>query len=388
MWQASVSTLSSILEALHSVDGDRPELDLVIWHGTREAEYGLPPGLVHRTISVSYEPPRSTTARFNAWLRHKALNHDQVGGVHYKTRVLRNEGIDCIFSVVFEARPDFGLPLITWVPDFQHVHLPELFSRKERDKRNQMYAREIRAATLVMVKTNAVADDLRTIAPAFAGKVRILPIVASIPKSVYALDLPQTLSKYHLPVKFVYVPNQFWRHKNHERLWNALRLLSERGETPYVVCTGSVMDERDPDYLASLLQKLSLWNLREHIILLGRVPREDVFALMRQAVCVINPSLFEGFGMSVAECKSLGKRVLASDLPSHREIDAPAAVYFDPRNARELADKLAMIWQTVAPGPDFALEANARAALPERQRAFAKQFVQLARDAVALAAGA
>lgn len=349
-------------------------------------DYGLPPDLVDCTIAASYDPPQIGISRINSLLKEKGLGREEVGGVHYKSQVLRQEGIDCIYSVVFEARPDFGLPLITWIPDFQHVHLPELFSIKERDKRNRMYAREIRAATLVMVNSSAVADDLRTIAPSDADKVRVLPFVTDIPESAYALDPCQTVSKYHLPTKFAYVPNQFWRHKNHERLWDALRLLSERGETPYVVCTGSVIDERDPDYLSSLLQKLSLWNLRENVILLGRVPREDVFALMRQAVYVINPSLFEGFGMSIAECKSLGKRVLASDLPAHRETGAPGAVYFDPQRADDLADKFEMMWKTVPPGPDLALEAKARAALPERQRDFAKQFIQLARDTIALAA--
>jgi len=49
----------------------------------------------------------------------------------------------------------------------------------------------------------------------------------------------------------------------------------------------------------------------------------------------LNPSRFEGFGMSVAESKSLGKRVLASDLGLLREQAAPGAVYFDPADAGE-----------------------------------------------------
>ena len=49
-----------------------------------------------------------------------------------------------------------------------------------------------------------------------------------------------------------------------------------------------------------------------------------MYALIRQSLCVLNPSLFEGLGLSVAESKSIGKRVLAADLPPLREQAAPA----------------------------------------------------------------
>ena len=61
-----------------------------------------------------------------------------------------------------------------------------------------------------------------------------------------------------------------------------------------VVCTGNTNEYRDPHYFGRLLSGISQAGLRESMILPGFVPREDLYALMRQSVAVLQPSLFEG----------------------------------------------------------------------------------------------
>jgi len=73
-----------------------------------------------------------------------------------------------------------------------------------------------------------------------------------------------------------------------------------------VVCTGKFFDRRDPAPTAKLLATISRPGLREQFFLLGLVPHDDVYGLMRQSIAVINPSLFEGWSTSVEEAKSLG----------------------------------------------------------------------------------
>jgi glycosyltransferase involved in cell wall biosynthesis len=105
-----------------------------------------------------------------------------------------------------------------------------------------------------------------------------------------------------------------------------------------------------------------------------------VFALIRQAVCVLNPSRFEGFGLSLGEARAVGKRVVVSDIPPHREQNVPCAEYFEPLDPDDLAAKLAMVWEATEPGPDPALEARARQAQPARVRAYAENFMALVRE--------
>jgi glycosyltransferase involved in cell wall biosynthesis len=125
-----------------------------------------------------------------------------------------------------------------------------------------------------------------------------------------------------------------------------------------------------------------VWGIREQIIYLGLVERDEVLALMRQSICVLNPSLFEGWGYSVDEARSLGKSVLLSNIPAHREQNPPNATYFDPIDCEDLATRLAEAWQR-EPGPDGVLEAEARQQLHQRRRTYAEQFVAVAEEAVA-----
>jgi len=76
----------------------------------------------------------------------------------------------------------------------------------------------------------------------------------------------------------------------------------------------------------------------------------------------------------------VGKRHHLSAIPPHREQDPPAATWYDPERVDALEAKLESVWRESAPGPDAALEREARARRPERIRAAAASFLDAARD--------
>jgi len=157
-------------------------------------------------------------------------------------------------------------------------------------------------------------------------------------------------------------------------------LLRDKGIKVTVACTGFPGDYRSAGYFASLWAKVSQSNLREQVIYLGMVSRERVLSLIRQCVCVINPSLFEGWGLSVDEARSVGKRAIVSDIPAHREQNPPRALFFDPHDCDDLAEKLAVVWNETRPGPDLEFEAEARRSLPERLDSFTEKFLDICRE--------
>jgi glycosyltransferase involved in cell wall biosynthesis len=281
------------------------------------------------------------------------------------------------FSVAWTEAHIPTVATVVWIPDLQHVRLPGGFTPDDRASRDSVFRAQAHAATRLLVKSSEVQHDLAAFVPSQAAKVRCINYVAVIPSETYRDDPREGLADYHLPEKFIYLPNQFWQHKNHKLVFEALSRLRSQGMQPTIVSTGNPFDYRRPAYFAELMQMLSRLNVRDQFIFLGQVPRSDVFRLMRQAICVLNPSTFEGFGMSVAECKSLGKRVLVSDLAPLREQAAPEAVYFDPGDAGDLAAKMAAVWAATPPGPDLEMEPAARAELPRRQTAFGRELLQL-----------
>jgi glycosyltransferase involved in cell wall biosynthesis len=159
-----------------------------------------------------------------------------------------------------------------------------------------------------------------------------------------------------------------------------VRLLDDRGVKVFVVCSGNLIDYRHPNYFSELLQLASHLGIWRQIVFLGLIPREHVFALIRQSVCVLNPSLFEGFGLSADEARSVGKQALLSDIDAHREQSPPRAIFFDPRDHEELARKMGEVWCEKPPGPDGEFEAEARDSLPGRMKAFGEAFISAVKE--------
>ena len=115
---------------------------------------------------------------------------------------------------------------------------------------------------------------------------------------------------------------------------------------------------------------------------LGIVPFPDLMGLMRSAVAVINPSRSEGWSTSVEEAKTLGKRVLLSNLPVHREQAPLRASFFDPDDAEALAEAMLDAWDRFDSDAETGFGADAKRAFPGRQREFALAYERVVGEAL------
>lgn len=313
------------------------------------------------------------------WVRDRAaqrlLQHDVIDN-----RMLKRLGVKVI--ALGEAPRGSNIPTLAWLPDFQHIHLPTMFSAEERQVRDVRFLNCIEKATRVLLLSESVKRDFEAFVPRYLPKVHVISPVTSVPASVYENDPSWVSDVYHIPYKFIYIPNQFWKHKNHRAAFSAAKMLKDKGIEIFIVCSGYPGDYRHPHYTADLFRELSLWGIRSQVAVLGLVPREHVFALIRQSICVLNPSLFEGYGMTVDEARSIGKQVLLSDIPVHREQTPPQAVFFDPQDCEDLARKLEQIWRERPPGPDAELEREARHSLAGRILGYATSFMSVVREVV------
>jgi glycosyltransferase involved in cell wall biosynthesis len=167
-------------------------------------------------------------------------------------------------------------------------------------------------------------------------------------------------------------------------LFEALRLLRDRGNRTVLVAPGEVHDSRRPGYFASLLTRAHELGVGGSFRSLGVLPHSHVAGLMRDAVAVINPSRFEGWSTTVEEAKSLGKRVVLSDIEVHKEQDPPGGIYFHSDDVAALADAMSLLLVERDPAEDERRAGEARQALPDRTVQFAKTYEGFVAEALGM----
>ncbi|WP_103592724.1 glycosyltransferase family 4 protein [Campylobacter concisus] len=229
---------------------------------------------------------------------------------------------------------------INWIPDFQHIHLPQMFSEKEIRNRNNDFLKLIRDSDLIVLSSFDALKDMKKFAPNYEDRARVLQFVSQPNSRYFELDEHDKsllLQKYGIKDDFFYIPNQFWKHKNHMMMFEAISELKKDGIEINIVCTGYLGDYRNKTYIDDAREFIKSNNLEDNIKLLGLVDYEDVFALIKFSKVVINPSLFEGWSSTVEECKSIGKNMILSDLDVHKE-QYPNAVFFERDSIESLKE--------------------------------------------------
>jgi glycosyltransferase involved in cell wall biosynthesis len=219
--------------------------------------------------------------------------------------------------------------------------MPEFFSAAEIAARNRGYRRIVRQCRTVLLSSFEAQKDLATFDSSAVAKSEVLNFAAGAFAS-YRSDMPLTelRTKYGIAPQYFLLPNQFWAHKNHRVVIDAIAEMTRRGSAAEVVCTGSTHDRRQPRYFAELMQYAERKGVLSSFRVLGQIPYVDLVALMRGARAIINPSMFEGWSTSVEEAKALGVPVILSDIPVHREQNPDRATYFRPADSDELAEAL------------------------------------------------
>jgi glycosyltransferase involved in cell wall biosynthesis len=283
---------------------------------------------------------------------------------------LRRARID----VLSHAQPVGGVPTVGWIPDVQHKHLPQLASRFERGMRDLLFRETLRDARITIASSEAARADLERFYG--ARRVRVLRFVCQ-PRALARIPLADLVAKFHIPARYIHLPNQLWKHKNHELVVEALRAAPE----VTVVATGPREDYRHANVYEALLARVRAAGVEARFHHLGLVSFAELISLMSHAVAVVNPSRFEGWSTTVEEAKSLGKRVLVSDLAVHREQAPARASYFGVDDAAALATQLSDAWAAYDPAEDARAAAEAAAALPARTRAFARAYDQIIQEA-------
>jgi len=287
-------------------------------------------------------------------------------------------------DLIFESARYFGwrlpVPAMAWFPDFQHRRLPQLFPVAARWRRELGFRAQIASRRHVLLSSESARRDFLVLYPRSSNRISVVKFSSQPDPVMLTADISAIRTLYGLQNGFFYLPNQFWRHKNHGVVLEALALLKTRSRNIVVAASGSATDYREPSYFAQFMKRVDQLDLRANFRYLGMIPLDHVYGLMRSCMALINPSRFEGWSTTVEEARAFGVPMILSDIDVHREQSAGEARYFDVRDSEALASHLDAVAAVSSPMPQRTLQPDAE----RRVEAFAANFIGAAQQAAEL----
>jgi tetratricopeptide (TPR) repeat protein len=364
-WMGGVTHIEMLCRAILALPKtQRPRLSLVVLDGLLKG-YRLFDTITDAADSILYVGGNRKAAELIIQQQFEAL--DTINDLFNR--------IDFLYPLQAAALPQYCA--VSWIPDFQHVYLPELFSRLEIEQRDAAFQKIAQTARIVVLNSEDTKNEFKNLYPESTAAVHILNLHPLPVDAWYGTDPEQTQKKYGLPDRFLICCNQFWQHKNHLRLLEALALLKKRGHRVNLVCTGGTDDYRAEGYFSEVKQTISELGIDDSVYITGSIPRTDQIQLMRRAQAVVQPTLFEGAGLVVEEARMLGKTVLLSDIARHYEQAPEYGVYFSRVSSSALADAIENLLPSLSAGPDRHRELQAKRASIEMAHNLARQFCAL-----------
>lgn len=109
-----------------------------------------------------------------------------------------------------------------------------------------------------------------------------------------------------------------------------------------------------PDYCSSLfVQRIEKYGLKAYFVNHGFLKTDELVNVYRQSDLALFPSLLETFSATLLEYMYFRLPIVASDLNFNKEVTENAALYFEPHNAEDMAQKIYQVYSNKALAQDL-----------------------------------
>jgi glycosyltransferase involved in cell wall biosynthesis len=264
------------------------------------------------------------------------------------------------------------LPYIMTVWDVCHrdsPEFPEVRQFNEFHATDWLYRNGLAGAFLVIADSDALADRIAGRYGISRDRLLTMPFApAPLAARQYSSSMQDVLGKYQLEEGYFFYPAQFWAHKNHIRIVQALSALKNAGDERVVVFAGG--DQGNLPHVRGAIAELGVGNL---VKVLGFVPHEDLRGLYEGCAAVVMPTYFGPTNLPPLEAWSIGKPLIYSSTCA-RHADG-AALLVDPDDASALAAAMKQVTRSEV-ATDLIGRGSLRLAEIDSQRAVAEDALK------------
>jgi len=280
---------------------------------------------VYQKIKSQKSKVKSTTK--NLKIIETNIKWHTLGEQRLFPKVLEKENLDLVHFPYFSVPIFYKGPYIITIHDLIIHHYP---TGKASTLPSPVYYMKLFGYKYVIKEAAKKAQKVITVSETTKDEIvkhlgvspeKIFVTYEGVEDRVQKNTIPYTLSAKPY---FLYVGNAY-PHKNLERLIEAFKKIVAEFPEIKLFLVG-----KEDYFYRRLKEKVTKMSIEKNVIFAGFVPEEELENYYENAKAIILPSLMEGFGLTGLEAMKSNCLVIASDIPSLREIYKDAAVYFDP----------------------------------------------------------
>ena len=220
--------------------------------------------------------------------------------------------------------------------DLSYIHFPQLFKKKDLYQLKLWTKLSVKKAKKVFTISKASKSDIIKVYGVPESKV-----IVTYPgiKGKSTMQNSKLLKdKYGIEGEYILFVGTLQPRKNIKKLIEAFSKLStfnSQLSTLNLVVVG-----KKGWMYEEILGAPKKFGIEDKVKFLDFVTDEELQALYKNALCFILPSLYEGFGLPVLEAMQNGCPVITSNISSLPEAGGDAALYVDPQDVNDIADKI------------------------------------------------
>ena len=245
--------------------------------------------------------------------------------IHYRLgSFAKKDGLDVFWAANTLAPRKAGgfVPYVTTVHDLIHLLVPETLSRHMRFAYRRWFRTDVLGATRIVAISQGTSARLEQHLGRGADAI-VLPAVPLLPLNRGLIE--EVLAERGVRRPFLLTVGAPAPRKNLSSVVAAVGLLKSRGKLADYELVMAGAERRDKTGDPDGLPDSEPW-----IRPIGYVDDATLANLYASAEVFVFPSLYEGYGMPVAEARSLGCRVVTTDSPELREAGDSWVVYVAP----------------------------------------------------------
>jgi len=220
-------------------------------------------------------------------------------------------------------------PAIITVVDLIHERLPKIFNSKENVEFRKRKKACIRKADAIISISDTTKRDIINYHGIRPEKIHVIYLGCG---SVMNMNIEDMNAPKPQKPFILYVGVRTTAHKNFEVLLNAFSMWEHNNDYDLVLIGQDLLPEEERIFRSMGIRgKIKIYPNAGDVILKN---------LYNMASVYVYPSIYEGFGIPLLEAMSCGCPIVASSIPSTREVAGDCPIYFDLNDKYSLINSL------------------------------------------------